>query len=63
MDETLAQIDVVGEVLAAVDRQLQHGDVGLRKHVRQHRPGAVVQAPAVHVEAHVASSARITPSQ
>ena len=43
--------DVVGERLVGVDRQLQDGDVGVRKRVHQHRPGAVVDAPAVEVHA------------
>jgi ketosteroid isomerase-like protein len=44
-----AERDVVGVGLGRVDRQLDDGDVGLGEHVGEHRPGAVVEAPAVVV--------------
>ena len=33
--------------LVGVDRELHHRDVGVGEHVGEHRPGAVVEAPAV----------------
>ena len=44
-----AQLEVVVEGLHRVDRQLHDRDVRVRVHVGEHRPGAVVQPPAVHV--------------
>ena len=46
-----AERDVVVERLRRVDRQLHDGDVGVGEHVHQHRPGAVVEPPAVEVAA------------
>jgi hypothetical protein len=42
---------VAGTVETLLDRHLHHGHVGGREHVSQHRPGAVVETPAVHVPA------------
>jgi hypothetical protein len=47
-----AQLEVVVPVLRRVDGQLDHGDVGRGEHVRQNRPGAVVEPPRVEVLAH-----------
>ena len=46
-----AELEVVGERLRRVDRELHDRDVGVREHVHEHRPGAVIDAPAVDVEA------------
>ena len=32
---------------AEIERKLEHGDVGVRKHPHQHRPGAVIEAPVL----------------
>ena len=48
--EARAQIEVVFERLHRVDRELHHRDVGSRERVAEHRPGAVVETPAVLVE-------------
>ena len=47
-----AELEVVVERLVGVDAQLHDRDVGVREGVHQHRPGAVVDAPAVDVGAH-----------
>ncbi len=49
--EAGAEVDVVLDRLARIDRELDNGDVGIGEHVREHRPGAVVDAPAVDVHA------------
>jgi len=38
------------ELLPSVDRELDDGDVGLRKRVYEHRPRAVIETPAVVVQ-------------
>ena len=43
------EVQVIVEGFGGVDRELHDRDVGLRKRVRQHRPGAVIDAPAVVV--------------
>ena len=45
-----AERGMVGVRLGGVDRELDHRDVGVWEHVGEHRPGAVVEAPAVVVE-------------
>ena len=49
--EAGAELEVVVERLLGVDRQLHDRDVRVREHVAQHRPRAVIDAPAVDVEA------------
>ena len=47
-----AQFEVVVPGLGRVDGQLHHRDVGRGEHMRQDRPGSVVEAPGVEVLAH-----------
>src|SRR5450759_4141120 len=46
-----AEFEVVVEALVGVDAQLHDRDGRVRKGVHKHRPGAVVDAPAVEVRA------------
>ena len=48
--ELSTQCEVVLEWFLRVDRKLDNGDVGIRKGMDQHRPGAVVEAPTVVIE-------------
>ena len=53
-----AELEVVVERLVGVDRELHDRDVGVGEGVHEHRPGAVVDAPAVGVEPDPASAPR-----
>ena len=49
--ELRAEFEVVVERLVGVDAQLHDRDRRVRERVHEHRPGAVVDAPAVDVRA------------
>jgi len=45
------EFQVIVQRLIGIDTELDDRDGGVRKSVHQHRPGAMIDAPAVHVGA------------
>src|SRR5487761_2422521 len=47
--EACAEVDVILDRFARIDRELDHRHVRVREDMCKHRPGAVIKAPAVNV--------------